>query len=434
MRRVLVVSPHFPPDSAAGAHRVRVLAPYLERHGWIPTVLTVDPSGYEGALDDELARMAHGDVEVIRAPAIRAEWTRPLGIGDLGLRSAAVLRRAARKELREREYDALYLTTYPVYPALMGPGIRRAFDIPFVLDLQDPWVGAWGSSVGGGPDGIPDFKSRASRRALATIERRVVPHADAITSVSSELLRLLASTYPALAGKPQLELPIGIDPCDMAWVQRHPGEVHVFNRHDGLLHFVYVGTLLPLAQPVLRVLFAALRALRERDAALATRFRLHFVGTSNQADSTAGPRVMAVAHDHGIADLVTEHPTRVPFVDALRIQMSASALVVLGSTESRYTASKIAPALASGRPVLMLAHNKSDAVRQARSVRDPAIVCITFDDATPIDAITPSVTATLADWLHAPPTRTTGLWSVANLTGPVLAGRLAAVLDTVARS
>ena len=33
MRRLLMVSPHFPPDSSAGTHRVRLLAPHLPEFG-----------------------------------------------------------------------------------------------------------------------------------------------------------------------------------------------------------------------------------------------------------------------------------------------------------------------------------------------------------------------------------------------------------------
>ena len=55
MPRVLMVSPHFPPDTSAGAHRVRLLAPYLAAYGWEPTVMTVDPAAYDGRLDPDLA-------------------------------------------------------------------------------------------------------------------------------------------------------------------------------------------------------------------------------------------------------------------------------------------------------------------------------------------------------------------------------------------
>ena len=69
MRRVLMMSPHFPPDPSAGTHRVRLLAPRLKAHGWDPVVLTVDPRDYEGRLDPELAALVPGDVEVVRCRA-----------------------------------------------------------------------------------------------------------------------------------------------------------------------------------------------------------------------------------------------------------------------------------------------------------------------------------------------------------------------------
>jgi hypothetical protein len=54
MRRVLMVPPHFPPDSSAAAHHVRLLAPHLPEAWWTPTIVTLDPSAYEGRLDRDL--------------------------------------------------------------------------------------------------------------------------------------------------------------------------------------------------------------------------------------------------------------------------------------------------------------------------------------------------------------------------------------------
>src|SRR5437763_14936367 len=99
MRRVLMVSPHFPPDSTAATHRVRLLAPYLPLFGWDPTVLTVDPRAYEGRLDAVLAGTVPAAVRVVRAPAWPAGVTRRLGIGDLGLRAFSGLARTAHRAL-----------------------------------------------------------------------------------------------------------------------------------------------------------------------------------------------------------------------------------------------------------------------------------------------------------------------------------------------
>jgi aminoglycoside phosphotransferase (APT) family kinase protein len=114
VKRVLFVTPHFPPDASAGAHRARVLAPHLERAGWRPTVLTVEPEAYGGVLDHELAAMLPPDLDVVRAPAWRAAASRRVGFGDLGLRSLTGLWRAARALTASTHFDAVYLTTYPV--------------------------------------------------------------------------------------------------------------------------------------------------------------------------------------------------------------------------------------------------------------------------------------------------------------------------------
>jgi glycosyltransferase involved in cell wall biosynthesis len=426
-----MMSPHYPPDNSAGAHRTRVLAPYLEMYGWRPTVLTLERAAYEGELDAELGEMAEGRAEVIRASAVSARQTRRFGVGDLGLRSLRGLSTAAHRELARQRYDALFVTTYPVYPALLGPRLRRRFGIPFVLDIQDPWVGAWGLTVGGGRNGRADLKSRLSRAALASIERRVVPHADAVISVSSDLLETLRRSYPALADRPAIELPIGIDPQDLQWVSDHLRPHGLFDPHDGFVHVCYVGTLLPLAHEVLQTLLDAVVQLRLTNAAAARRLRLHFIGTGNQAHDAAPHRVMPLAYARGLGDIVSEHPKRIPFADALRCQQSASAVVVLGSTEGRYTASKIAPALASNRPVMIIAHAQSDAVRQAAEREDPGVRLITFNEPRELRRCRDAVVAVLRMWLEAMPSRTSGMDAIAPLTGPALAKRLACVLDRV---
>src|SRR3712207_5448942 len=94
-RSVLFLSPHFPPDSAAGTHRARILAPHLERYGWRPIVLTVDPSTIEGQVDEELGGTTTTALRVVRVKAWPHTWTRRVGFGDLGLRAYRPLRRRA---------------------------------------------------------------------------------------------------------------------------------------------------------------------------------------------------------------------------------------------------------------------------------------------------------------------------------------------------
>ena len=80
-KRLLMISPHFPPDSSAGTHRVRLLAPHLPEYGWTPTVLTVAEQDYEGRIDPELAALVPASLDVVRTRALPVRLTRRLGVG-----------------------------------------------------------------------------------------------------------------------------------------------------------------------------------------------------------------------------------------------------------------------------------------------------------------------------------------------------------------
>src|SRR6266516_6108034 len=183
MRRVLMVSPHFPPDTGAATHRVRLLAPHLPKYGWEPTVVTVNPVAYEGRLDLELTKLVCAPLRLVRCSAWNASWTRRVGFGDLGLRALTGLYRTCAELLGREHFDALFITIFPVYVALLGPLLRRQFGVPFVLDYIDPWVGAWGLTVGAGPGGSPDLRSRLTRKVATVLEPWVLRATDAITAV-----------------------------------------------------------------------------------------------------------------------------------------------------------------------------------------------------------------------------------------------------------
>jgi glycosyltransferase involved in cell wall biosynthesis len=433
VKRLLLVSPHFPPDATAGAHRARVLAPYLDQYGWRPSVLTVDPRDYEGLLDDELAAHLPASIEIVRCRAWPARWTRRAGIGDLGLRALAPLWRESRARAAAGHVDAVFITTYPIYPALIGPRLKRRFGVPFMIDLQDPWVGAWGSTVGGGPGGRVDIRSRLSRRAASTIERRVVPHADAMTSVSSGLLEDLAARYPTVASRPRAVLPIGIDPADMRRARNGHRAPAWAPPADGRLHVCYVGTALPLGVDTLRAVFDALARVRARRPQLADRLRLHFIGTSNEARADAARRVEPLAAGAGVADLMAEHPPRVPFYDALRALDRAGVVLLAGTSEARYTASKLHAALAAGRPILALFHAGSDVARTLAPIAasDRGVWLMTYDEQVKVETLVGPLADLLERWAADPPQPPARASLLDEAEAPALARRLAALLDTV---
>lgn len=426
-----MVSPHFPPDTSAGAHRVRLLAPHLPMFGWEPTVVTVDASRYEGRLDEDLAALVPDSLRVLRAPAWPAAVTRRVGLGDLGIRALAGLRRVCDEELGRGRYDALFITMYPTYPAVLGPYLKRRHRVPFVLDYQDPWVGAWGLDVGGGPGGSPDVKSRITRAVATHLEPRVVRHADALTAVSArtyeDVLARVADARPRACAA----IPLGYEQADVDALRRSPRSNPYFDAGDGCVHVCYVGTVLPTGLPVLRAVLTAVQELQRRAPQACARLRLHFVGTSNQRDASSAPRVLPLARELGVDAFVREVPPRVDYLDALNVQVQASALLLMGSTEPHYTPSKVFPALLARRPIVAVYHEASSVLDVLRGSADVSIS--TFRHATDITGVVPALVHALERVATAPPT------VAADPTGRVrawsaqaLAGRLAGVFDTVA--
>lgn len=431
-RRLLFVSPHFPPDTTAGTHRARLLAPHLPTHGWDVTVLTVDPRDYEGRLDPELEALVPDTVRTVRVRALSPRWTRPLGLGDLGLRALPGLARTGARLLARERYDAVLITIYPTYPAVLGPRWRRRFGVPFVLDYQDPWVGAWGATTG--PGGRVDWKSRATRKLAEWLEPRVLRQADGLTAVSAATLDEALARSPGLPRPPTLELPIGGEPADFAALAGRSRRNGWFDPGDGLLHLAYVGTLLPLGFETLRALLLAVAALRSDRPELARRLRLHFFGTSNQTAADAPARVLPLAAELGVAELVTEHPARLDYLDALAVQVRATALLLLGSSERHYTASKLYPALLARRPLLALYHEASTVVEGLRrAARPPTARLVTYDDATRATGRVEEITRQLAALLESPRFDPADVDEAAlvQFSADHLAGRLGQFLDGI---
>jgi len=425
MPRVLFISPHFPPDSTAATHRVRLLAPHMARHGWEPTVLTVDPRDYEGQLDPALGASVPPDLRVVRARAWPATTSRAFGIGDLGLRAFAGLRRGASELLSRERFDAVFITIYPTYTALLGPALKRRFGVAFVLDYQDPWVGEWGRSVGPGQAGQPDAKSRMSRWVAARIEPIALSAADGVTAVSSATYEQALARTPAARPRATAELPVGWDRRDLQFI---PDSSPFAD--DGCLHVSYVGTLLPAGFDTLRVLFAAVAQLRGHDAAI-DRMRFHFFGTSNQRFADAPARVLPVAAEYGLRDVVTEQPSRLDYFDALAVLKASSAVLLLGSRERHYTPSKVFPALVTERPVLAVMHEASNAsTLLERLGHAPTVRLVTYGDAGAGERVD-AVAAALSDLARDPRYDADAIDP--SLLEPssacVLAGRLAGVLN-----
>ena len=398
-----MVSPHFPPDTSAATHRVRLLAPHLADFGWEPTILTVEPSAYEGRLDRGVESLVDPGLRVVRAPAWRAGSTRKFGIGDLGLRAFSGLRKKALDLFKSKRFDVVFITTYPIYPALLGPFLKKRFSVPFVLDYQDPWVGAWGKTVGPGSGRKPNLKSRVSRLIASRLEKTVAGAADAITAVSEKTYADVQERNPSTIGIPTQAIPLGGESRDFEKSADDSSRNQFFDPTDGLFHLCYVGTLLPLGVETLTAVLDAIRSLNVERPEIGKKVRAYFLGTSNQSLDDQSYLVKKHAEEFGISGQIVEHPARIDYLDAIAVQSNASAVLLMGSTEHHYTASKLYPALLSRRPLLAVFHEQSSVTTMLRSLGQPErIHLITYNDSDRAKSRRSSIAEHLAQLVQQP--------------------------------
>lgn len=351
----IIVSPYFPPSSLAGVHRARHLAKHLPAAGWNPIVVCVDEEYYEEPLDPELARLVPATTEVVKVPALSSRFTRPLGLGEISLRSFIALRRGLFRLLQRQPVATVLITGSPYYPMLLAAQVRQRFGVPVVLDLQDPWVSSWGATQ-------PLLTKAGMSHALATVlEPRALRMASFITSVSERQNAEMGERYQWLDRERMAAIPIGSDAEDFNAVAFTSSNQRSFKLESGYINLSYVGTIWPSAIPTIRVFLRAVASLATKFPALYRRLRLNFVGTTVNPNNHAGLWVLPLAAALGVADIVRELPQRVPYLEALSILLRSDGSLMLGSDEPHYTASKIYPYLMSGTPYLSIFHQASSA-------------------------------------------------------------------------
>ncbi len=87
--------------------------------------------------------------------------------------------------------------------------------------------------------------------------------------------------------------------------------------------------------------------------------RFHFIGTDYAPPPLGRFWALPIAEAEGVAEQVDEHCYRVPYFDALHYLVNADALIVVGSNDATYSASKIFPYLFARRPLLTIVHESS---------------------------------------------------------------------------
>jgi hypothetical protein len=138
---------------------------------------------------------------------------------------------------------------------------------------------------------------------------------------------------------------------------------------------------------------------------------------------------LPLAKESGLNGIVTEHPQRLDYLDAIQVLLESDALLLVGSNAPHYTASKVFPSILSRRPILAVFHKDSSVVRILRETGAGTTVC--FDEATSPASRIEGLYGHLASMAAAPPgTAPATDWNALEAyTARAMTRRLARVFD-----
>jgi hypothetical protein len=356
--KVLIVSPRFAPSNAADSHRVRLLLPYFAQLGWQAEVLAVDWRDVPCAVDPWLEQRVPDEVPI---HCVRAWRLGGWGLNGLAQRSAWPLWRYGCELLERGDFDLVFFSTTEFLLHALGPLWQRRFGVPFCMDYQDPWVSDYYREH---PSVIPPggrLKFGVMDRVDRFAEACVVPRCAGFLSVSAPYLDALDRRYGQLvAQQPRLIQVFPGEPDEFAALPAATSAQDAPANGPRVIRYVGRGGA-DMAWSA-RAFLVAWRSLIDEGLLSPQALRFEAIGTSYAASDSGQRTFVPVAQALGLSKYVSESPGRLPYGEVLTTLRSSDALVVFGSDDASYTASKIYPFLLARRPLLAIFHRDSSVV------------------------------------------------------------------------
>jgi hypothetical protein len=380
VRRLLFVSPHFPPVNAPDHQRVRALLPHLSEIGWNAEVLCVDAAQVEAARDELLERTLPASLPVHRCNAISLRLARTLRCGQLGYRAHFHLRAAGDRLLRTGRFDLVFFSTALFETLALGPRWKARHGVPFVVDLHDPWVTDYYGQPGAAAPPGGRLKFALAQAIARRCEPRVMRAASHVVCVSPDYPKALRARYPDLPEERFSVVPFAAPQHDFAALAKLPVSTPIWPARSARPRWLYLGRVVPAMKLPLSGFFRWLGG--AGDAAAAP--EPWFVGTKYLETDRNRSLVAALAEAERVNERVREHEPRVPYFEGLKLLQCADAVLVIGSDDPSYNPSKVYSVLLAGRPVLALIHRQSAAAERLRGCSNAVMIPFDSED-TPDD-------------------------------------------------
>ncbi len=396
MKRVLIITPNWPPISCPDMHRVRMSLAFFSEFGWEPLILKINPDEQQGIKDKELSKTVPAHTKTWQAGCLPVSYTRWFGLKHVGLRSFFHLAQLGNQIIETQKPDLIFFST-TMFPVMsLGRYWHSKYSLPYIVDFQDPWLSDYHKQSNSPKPPGGQLKYSFSQVMAQILEPFTLRHVSHIISVSPEYPKTLLQRYSWLREDQFTVLPFGAPETDFDQLPSLNIQQKIFDPNDGKRHWVYVGRGGSDMALALRTLFLGIQSERDRHPEKWNAVKLHFVGTSYAPGKQAVKTVEPIAQELGVADLIEEHPQRIPYFDALQILVDSDAILLIGSDDPSYTASKLYPCILARKPIFALFHQQSSVVNILHCCNAGRVVTFNSND-HPADLLT-DVTAQL-NWL-----------------------------------
>ncbi len=339
--------------------RIRMSLPYFKEFGWEVEVVCVDEKHSEMVKDPLFSESIPKDIKIHIISAFSKKWTSKFGLGSLALRSMWFYRRKVNQLLKTTHFDLIYFSTTQFPITILGNYWKRKFGIPYVIDMQDPWHSNYYQDK---PKDQRPAKYWFSYRLNKYLEPLAMKEVGGLVSVSEAYIKTLQERYFRIQNIPTAVITFGAFEKDFEIVDQQRSTLKpAFERKNENIHIVYVGRGGHDMENSSDLLFRGFKKGLVENSGLFQKIRFHFIGTSYAPAGKGKPTILPIAIKLGLSEYVDEQTDRIPFYQGIRTLLEADALLVPGSNDPQYTASKIYPYIMAKKPLLAIFNPLSNA-------------------------------------------------------------------------
>lgn len=162
MKKALIITPSFPPQSGPGVHRSRNLVKYLHHFGYEPIVITVSKESLVNDKKNTDESLLEGLPENLKIYRTKSFSTKKIASFLMKLRIFRLFwyfmypifwetsalwpifnYSKAKNIIIKEKIDIIYTSSGPFSSMLLGYFLQKKFKLPWVADLRDPFTDAY---------------------------------------------------------------------------------------------------------------------------------------------------------------------------------------------------------------------------------------------------------------------------------------------------